>query len=73
MNVDANLPADGYHYSLENSENGTSISEKPFIPALGTNTYPFQPYFDDPQNHMQKRVTEEQVSQSNPEMKLMEY
>jgi hypothetical protein len=69
MSVDANFPADEYHYSLGNSENGASISEKPFIP---TGTYAFQPYFDDPQNRTQRPMADEQVSRSIPEMKLTE-
>jgi hypothetical protein len=69
--VNANFLANEYLYSLEKSENGACTSEKPFIPT-GTNPYASQPYFDDPQTHLQRPVAEEQVSRSIPEMKLTE-
>jgi hypothetical protein len=69
---DANTLADGNLYPLEKSEDGTSISEKPYIPTPGTNSYSFEPYSDDPQTHMQRPTMEEQVSQLIPEMILME-
>jgi hypothetical protein len=69
--VNANFLANEYLYSLEKSENRACTSEKPFIPT-GTKPYASQPYFDDPQTHLQRPVVEEQVSRSILEMKLTE-
>lgn len=68
--VDANFLADGNLYSSEKSQNGASISEKPFIPTSGTNPYASERYFDDPQTHMHR--LEEQVSRFILEFNLTE-